>query len=75
MLQEEKRAGYLLTQFLTLADFDSPSNGDKSSSAHLSKQKRIWLGEDLVVIYYCYSTSQAHCLLHSLFKLCQESGE
>ena len=37
-----------------LADFDSPSNGDKSSSAHLSKQKQILLGEDLGMIIERY---------------------
>jgi hypothetical protein len=35
---------------LTLAHFDSPNNGGKSSSVHLSQQKRILLGEDLGVI-------------------------
>ena len=32
---------------LTLTDFGSHNNGDKRSSAHRSKQKRILLGEDL----------------------------
>jgi hypothetical protein len=38
----------LLTQ-LTLVDFDSPSNSPKSSSAHLSKRKRILVGENLIM--------------------------
>ena len=48
---------------LTLADCDSPSNGGKSSSAHLRKQKRILLGEDLGVIIQCY-----HQGYHNVFR-------
>ena len=42
------------SSLLTLADFDSPSNAGKRSSAHLFKQKQILLGEDLGVIIQCY---------------------